>query len=159
MVTIQAGDVLFFKSDGSFIEDEISRVTRSPYVHCAVAVGDGTLIDSNGFIKTREIPLEDEPGYDVFRIPGLTASHAYRMVEYAKSKIGTSYDYEKIAGLFIRFEIFHRFQGFHEKGHYICSSLVDEALIAANVPRKNKDFIGNLSPGEILTYYNFKLIA
>jgi Permuted papain-like amidase enzyme, YaeF/YiiX, C92 family len=157
-VTIQAGDILLYKSNGSFIEDEISKITHSPYVHVAIAVGDGYIIEANGFIRTREIPVSEEPGYDVFRIPGLTDEQRKQIVEFAKSKLGTEYDYGEIVGLLIRFELWPTFPGFHEAGHYICSSLVDQALIAADVHRKNNAFIGNLSPGELLTYYDFKLV-
>lgn len=156
-MTIQAGDILFYKSDGSFIKDAISDITKSPYVHVAIAVGDGTLIESNGFIKTREIPLSDEPGYDVYRIPDLTDSQRKQIVDYAKSKIGTSYDYEMIVGLLIRFEIWPSFPGFHEAGHYICSGLVDDALIAAGVKRKSTKFIGNIAPSELLAEYEFTI--
>lgn len=160
MVRIEAGDVLLFRADESFIEKAISEITRSPYVHCAIAVGDGTLIEANGFIKTREIPLSEEPGFDVYRIPGLTVQQKEEIVNYAKAQIGTGYDYEEIVGLLIRFAIMHKFPGFHEEGHFICSGLVDDAFNAANVPRKNQDFIGNIAPGELLEYYKLdKVLA
>lgn len=158
MVKINAGDVLLFKSSGTFVEDIVCDVTKSEYCHVAIAVGDGTLIEANGFIKTREIPVTQEPGFDVFRVPGLTASQAYRIVEYAKKQIGTHYDYEKIIGLLIRFELFPHFKGLTEEGHFICSGLVDDALIAGGVPRKNQEFIGNLAPCELTEYYHLKRV-
>jgi uncharacterized protein YycO len=142
-----------FHSNGSFIQEAIKDVTKSPYVHCALAVGNGDLIEANGFIRTREIPCSSESGFDVYRIEGLTTQQKAKIISFATSQIGTKYDYEKIAGLLIRFEFLHNFQGFEEKGHYICSGLVDESLIYGNVQRKNNEFLGNLAPGEMLTYY------
>lgn len=159
MVNLEPCDVLMFKSDGSFIQNAISEVTKSPYVHSAIAVGDGNLIESNGFIKTREFPLSGEAGFDVYRIDKLTNEQKEKIINFAQSKIGTKYDYEKILGLLIRFELLPHFKGFTEPGHFICSGLVDEAFFNAAVSRKNKDFIGNLVPGELLTYYKFKRIV
>lgn len=158
-MVIQSCDVLMFKSDGSFFQEAIKDVTKSEYVHCALAVGNGDLIESNGFIKTREIPLSGEAGFDVYRIEGLTNDQKAKILNYAKSKIGTHYDYEKILGLLIRFELLHHFKGFEEAGHFICSGLLDECFIVGGVPRKNQDFENDLAPSELLTYYQLKKVV
>jgi uncharacterized protein YycO len=147
-----------FKSDGSFLQNTISEVTKSPYVHSALAVDSKTLIEANGFIKTREFPLSSETGFDVYRIEGLTGDQKSKIVNYAKSKIGTKYDYEKIVGLLIRFEIFPTFKGFNEAGHFICSGLLDEAFLDGGVQRKNQNFENDLAPCELLEYYKLKKV-
>lgn len=158
MVNIQTCDILFYNSDGSFFQEAIKDITKSQYVHCALAVGNGDLIEANGFITTREIPLSGEPGFDVYRIEGLTNDQKSKILNYVKSKIGTKYDYEKIIGLVIRFKLFHHFEGFTEAGHFICSGLLDEAFLAGGVKRINSCFENNLAPGELLTYYQLKKV-
>lgn len=157
-MNIQTCDILFYNSDGSFFQEAIKDITKSQYVHCALAVGNGDLIEANGFITTREIPLSGEPGFDVYRIDGLTDNQKEKILNFVKSKIGSKYDYEKVIGLLIRFELLPRFKGFSEAGHYICSGLVDEALLAGGVARKTKDFIGDLAPSELLKYYDLRRV-
>lgn len=147
------GDVIFVKLKGP-IADLVSDVEHSPYNHVAMYVGDGNIIEANGFIRTRVIPLSVYDGeYEVYRIPNLPEYQKRKIVDYALSKVGTHYDYLKILGLFIRFELFKRFRGWAERNHFICSELIDLSLHFGDVPRKRLDHLGDISPIELFYYY------
>jgi uncharacterized protein YycO len=155
---VEIGDVVFVKQKG-IIADLISKITKSPFNHVAMYVGNGKIIEANGFIRTRVVPLETYNGeYEIYRIPRLAEYQKRRIVDYALTKVGTKYDYAKILGLFIRFEFLKRFKGFEERNHFICSELIDRSLQAGDVPRKGMDFFGDISPSELFKYYNFERV-
>jgi uncharacterized protein YycO len=156
---VEIGDVVFFKKDGSLINSLIADITHSDYTHVGMVVGENKMVEANGFIKTRSVPMSLITGqYEIYRIPNLTDEQKRKIVAYAESKIGTGYDYEKIVGLFIRFEFLRTFKGFDERNRYICSELVDLSLDAGGVHRLSQENLGNVSPSELLRYYKFNLV-
>lgn len=159
-MVVQAGDVIFFKKTDSIITETIADITHSDYTHVGLMIDDRLMIESNGFIRTRIIPLElvtDQ--YEVHRIPSLTDEQKRKIIDFAICQVGTKYDYEKILGLLIRFEFLRKFKGFDEANRFICSELVDLAFHAGDVPRHTQSQLGNVSPSELFCYYDFEFIG
>jgi uncharacterized protein YycO len=157
---VEIGDIVFFRKTDTLLTRLIANVQHSPYTHVGMIVGDGLMVEAQGFMRTRILPLALEPDkYEIYRIPNLTDEQKRRIVEFAESKVYTKYDYWKAVGLFIRFEFMDRFKGFDESNRYICSELVDMALHAGNVPRRNMDHLGDVSPSELFVYYDLQKVA
>lgn len=155
------GSLVFYKNDHSFVSEAICLITRSQYNHCAIVVGYdeetnvATIIEANGFIKTRTSTIKIDDSHIIYAPKNMTKEMSDKVVQYAFSKIGTEYDYFQILGLFISYVFKEpRFALFNSTNKFICSELVDKAYQYAGVPRKDKDNLGDISPQELFGEYD-----
>ncbi|ATN94569.1 hypothetical protein BSP21_219 [Bacillus phage BSP21] len=47
---------------------------------------------------------------------------------------------------------------FNKVNKYICSEIIDNAFVAAGVPRKDKENIGDVTPQELLDKYDLRKV-
>lgn len=151
---MKKGDVLFYKGT-SLISKLITWVTKSPYTHVALVIGDGEIIESDRFIKTRRIEIDLTEPFDVYTVENLSDETREEIVKYALEFVGTKYDYWQIFRDFIRFVFNKKVSFFEFKNKTVCSDIIDLPYYKANVPRKPIYTIGDVSPGELLDAYPF----
>lgn len=118
------GDLILVRGT-STLAHAIESVEHSPYSHVAGYVGDGKLIEAQGFRRTGYIDASEYAGCaDVYRfvypLPIKVRNH---IVELAKENVGGHYDYLLILWELSRY-LFHLALPFKEaKGMRICSTL------------------------------------
>lgn len=165
------GSVVFYKKDDKdFISKAVSFFENNgEFTHVAIVIDYNEetkvakIIESNGMIKTRESSIVINNDHEIWAVEGLSDDIENKIVEYAQSKIGTSYDYWQIVGLAISltFSLLKRddISFFNNKNKFICSELVDMAYHSSGVNRNNNDNIGNVTPQELLGEYKFIKIS
>lgn len=159
------GNLVFFKKTNSFISRTIAKVTNSEFTHVGLIVGYDestgviTIIESDGFVKTRVSRLELDERYVIYTTGNQPQEVIDGIVEYAYSKLGTSYDYLQIITLFMSL-VFKRERNayFSTTNKFICSELVDMAYYTAGVKRKSNKNIGNVTPQELFEVYDLREI-
>ncbi|AYP68261.1 enoyl-CoA hydratase/carnithine racemase-like [Bacillus phage vB_BcoS-136] len=158
------GDVLFFKANDSLISRIIASITKSHYTHVGLIVSYdemtriATIIESDRFVKTRLRMIDlDEEVHVVYTTGEKDEKQIAKILEYAYKSLGTRYDYLQIIGLFISllFKKGERNNYFNRSNKLICSELIDLSYYKAGVKRLHNDFIGNITPQELLDAYEF----
>lgn len=155
------GDVVFFKKTNSFISKIIANITNSEFTHVGLIVdydketGLATIIESNRFIETRLTEVKLDKNHVVFTTGNKPDNMTKCIVDFAYKKIGTKYDYFQILGLLLSL----LFKGdrnsyFNSTNKFLCSELIDLAYFKAGVKRNSLQNIGNITPQELLQYYN-----
>lgn len=100
---MRPGDLIFVKGT-SFIDREIENISRSPYSHVAGVIEGTTLIEAQGFTKTRYQTLDFYAGkYDVFTCDEATDAERAQIVRYVTSKLGTHYAYLLVGWELVRY--------------------------------------------------------
>lgn len=116
-----------FITESDFISDAIRLVTFSRISHTEIATETGTWIGAHASGGVQERPADYcKPSIELAYILPVADSTYAKVLGFARSKIGTSYNFEDIAGLFVHHDI-------SEHGHYICSMFVLEALMAGGL--------------------------
>lgn len=118
---LKFGDILLFKGKG-FISKAIEIVTKSPYSHAAIYIGNYHLVEAlpNGISVShlRDIPT----GYDVYRYEGLTDEQKAKMNDFILQKIATKYNYEELFAALLEEELNIKIP--FNKSQLICSQFV-----------------------------------
>jgi hypothetical protein len=143
----------------------------SRYTHSALYIGDGMVIDSTweGGVKIRSLAdlLDESSRVGVLRLPGLTSDQADQVIEAAKSKVASEYNFEgvkmlgvqkldaltgmsqqslgNIVGVLGKAE--HLPAGATDNGKYACSELIVSAFKAINIPLSQAS---GFTPGDMI---------
>jgi uncharacterized protein YycO len=158
LVNIQPGDVIFYKPSG-LIGWVISKITKSPYSHVAIAVDSDTILESNRFITTRLANIEKgKKVYHVYRLNGVTEIQQRDIVEHSMTTLGTKYDYLQILGLFFRYVFRLNYLSFNQHNKFICSENIDYAFLMSNIPRRDLQNLLDISPQELFEKYDLKRV-
>ncbi|MCZ8512394.1 hypothetical protein O9H85_08100 [Paenibacillus filicis] len=133
---IKPGDVLFVWGNG-LIDHIIEEITDGPS-HVALFVNDTTLCEAQSGREVGEIDLSfymSENNYlEIWRDLSLTDDERTKMIQFAKSKYGSKYDYVLIPLELFHFEISLNIDWYKEHQKYICSTYINE--IGKSVNRK-----------------------
>lgn len=150
---IRPGDIVFYRPTG-LIGWAISKITRSEYSHVALAIDAYNIIEADKFIKSRISNLYYiEEIHSVYRLKGASELQKHQVVNNAMTMLGVGYDYKQIMGLYLRL-VFHRDSStFNTANKYICSEIIDNALIMADIPRKDNRNVGDITPQELFDKY------
>lgn len=96
---LQPADVIV-STTRAFVSRIIRLGTVSPVSHVMIYVGDGKVIEAVGH-GVREIPLADAIQDAIlavaYRVPGLDAAAAARVVAHARSRVGNPYNFAGVA--------------------------------------------------------------
>jgi hypothetical protein len=123
--------IIRFVTQGGFVSEAIRVVTFSEFSHAEIGTPSGTWIGAHDIGGVQERPAD----YYVatferrYAVPMTDEQYAAAMA-YARSKIGTKYDFEDILGLLIHKDI-------TSKGSEICSMFVFQTLLAAGIQSLN----------------------
>jgi hypothetical protein len=127
--------IRFINSDG-FVSWAIDTVTNSLWDHTEIETETGTWIGAHasGGVEERAADYCKPTRERRYAIP-CTDEQLAAIMQYARSKIGTKYDFEDIAGLLFRT------RKLHSKGRNICSAFVLMSAFAGQL------FMLNIEPG------------
>jgi Permuted papain-like amidase enzyme, YaeF/YiiX, C92 family len=160
---MMVGDVIFFKKSTSLISRLIAFLTSSNYTHVGLIVeydettGIVTIIESDRFVNTRlNTFLIDEKKHVVYTTGEKTEEQLDRIMKFAFDSIGKKYDYFQIIGLMLS-EITKGGRYFNNSNRFICSELIDLAYYSAGVERLTNYNLGNVTPQELISCYNFRV--
>lgn len=157
---MEAGDVVFFRAQDTWISRLVSRVTKFPYTHVALAIDGKRIIEANRFIKTRVVELElDHTQHTLYRVPDLTFEQIVKIRERALLFSGYPYDYLQIASWFFQLVFKWERDVFNRTNKLICSELIDYAYIAGGVNRNSAEGLGNVTPAMLLEHYDLREVA
>lgn len=91
MNKVKFGDILLFKSDGSF-QDNFIRIVSRNYTHIGIYIGDGWVLEA-GVKGVRRLKITDkyEKLVSVYRIKDVDLKALHRMVSLGESHEGDNY--------------------------------------------------------------------
>lgn len=151
---IRPGDIIFYRPTG-LIGWAISKITHSEYSHVALAIDSYNIIEADKFIKSRISNLYYvEDIHRVYRVKGITDYERQQAVNNALTMVGVRYDYKQILGLYLRLVFRKDSTTFNKANKYICSEIVDNAFIAADIPRRDNSNLGDITPQELFEKYD-----
>jgi len=158
MVNVKPGDIVFYRPTG-FIGWAISKITKSEYSHVSLAIDSYNIIEADKFIKSRISNLYYiETIHSVYRVKDIDEDERHKVVQNAMTMLGVGYDYKQIFGLYLRM-IFHRDSTtFNQANKYICSEIIDNAFIMADIPRKDTNNLGDITPQELFSKYELERV-
>jgi uncharacterized protein YycO len=167
---LKPGDILLRCS--SALASQMTEVMIwSRYTHSALYIGDGMIIDSTweGGVKIRSLAdfLDESSRVGVLRLPGLTSDQAEQVVEAAKSKAASAYNFEGVKALGAQkldaltglpqqslgnlLGILGKAEqlpaGATDNGKYACSELIASAFKAINIPLSQAS---GFTPGDMI---------
>ncbi|PGZ95597.1 hypothetical protein COE51_19620 [Bacillus pseudomycoides] len=151
MQLLKKGDVIAVYGENDIVSLSIEIITHSPISHVALVVDpeNKQLIEANMNRKIGYKSLDDYRNHClILSIPSLTDEQRDKIVEYAKTQIGESYDFRAIIEEFLRYTLKFNFvpSEMNEK-RFICSTLVNSAYLSAGVKLTNQYLP---SPNDIL---------
>jgi len=129
---MRAGDLILVRGN-DLLDRAIERVEHSPYSHVAGYVGDGLIIQAEGFRRTDYGALSFYGGQGVFTCPGLTDEQRRRIVAYVEAQVGTHYDYLCLAWELARYALHLALPRWVERERFLCSTLWADAYLSAGV--------------------------
>lgn len=161
------GNVLFFKKTDSWISMLISKLTKSEYTHVGLIVGYDektnavTIIESDRFSVAKERQLIiDEKKHFIYTVPNKTKDMEEKIVKYAYQCIGIEYDYIQVLWLFFSLIFkYDRYSFFNNANRFICSEIIDLALLKSGAKRLNPMNVGNITPQELLGLYDMVAVV
>ena|ERR1700744_1986814 len=120
-----------FITETDVISDAIRLVTFSEWSHTEIMTDEGTYIGahSDGGVQERPADYTKVSRERRYSIP-VSDWAQEEIMKFARSKIGTPYDFEDIAGLFLHHDL-------TEKKTEICSMFVLEAAMAGGLQMLN----------------------
>lgn len=126
---LRIGDIIIVHGKG-LISELIEEVSNGIYSHVAIYVGNGCVIEAEGFKKTGYAQVSKYAGQaDVFRYNYLSDVQQQNIVKYLKGQIGGRYDWKLLLFEFIRYT-FNRTLRYKENFRcHICSMLAKDAYI------------------------------
>lgn len=90
----------------------------------------------------------------MYRVKGITDYERQQAVNNALTMVGVRYDYKQILGLYLRLVFRKDSTTFNKANKYICSEIVDNAFIAADIPRRDNSNLGDITPQELFEKYD-----
>ena len=163
------GDVIFFRKDNTLISKVIAKVTNSEFTHVGLIIGYdeatkvATIIESNRFVNTRVDMIElDETRHVVYTTGEKPQEQIDRIMFYAGKLVGMKYDYLQTIGFMLSYLMRSRgrkwfSKWFNSKNKLICSELIDLVYYKSGVQRNNVIDLGNISPQDLLSVYDFRI--
>jgi len=130
---MQIGDIGLDKGIG-WISKTIEDFEHSQYSHATAYVGDGILIEADGFDPTGDAPITKYKNQlDIYTCESLTEVQREGIKDFLQGQIGTRYDFLLLIIEAIRYSM-HIVLPYKEpfKSH-ICSTLVADAYKAVGV--------------------------
>jgi len=125
----------------SAIDRLIQWQTRSPYSHAAIWMPNASVIESaNGIGVRHRMACVDDATADVFTVPGATAAHWMRAIDFCTAEIGCKYDWIGIARFITR-------KPGGDPDRWFCSELVAAACRAGGFPLLARIEPWAISPG------------
>lgn len=142
-LVLRPGDLIF--CHGSSLVDRIIQfVTRSKYNHAAIYIGNGQVMEAQGFRTVGIQSLSFYAGqYDVYRIP-MSNAQLLSGLMWLKHQEGVQYDYWDIFVLFMRC-VFRLTIPWHECHRLICSRLGRDFLFQCKIPIPDQ----NMTPEDL----------
>lgn len=129
---MRPGDLIFVRGKGLVVKP-IKLVTRSKYSHVCGYVKKDLFIGVQDFRKTRYEVLKRYEGVsDVYTCDILTSWQRAMIVTYAKSELGSRYDYLLLGWEAVRY-LFGITLPYSRNGKRICSTLWADAYRTAGV--------------------------
>lgn len=121
-----------FVTDHDFVSWAIRKVTFSEFSHVELVTDEGTYIGAHarGGIKERVDDPDDLPTFERRYSLPCTQAQKDKIFAYARSKIGTKYNFRDIFGLLIH-------SNFSSPNRLICSMFVFEAALAGGIQMLN----------------------
>jgi cell wall-associated NlpC family hydrolase len=150
---MKPGDILLVQGEG-VLSDAIEFFTHGGFSHSGIISSEGTCIEALGHgVAERAIEYDR---YAIYEVIGITDEERQKVIEAARSLIGTPYDYTQDLGFAIN--ALRKTLGlpkiknlFDEDHRLICSALVDIAFRSTGIILRP-----DLNPGDIsptgLTY-------
>lgn len=125
---IQPGDILFYGSSGNLTDMAIAFFTRSPFVHCSVAISPFSQIEAlgQGIIQS-SIPTPRAIWHLQDNSTDYDTQDLAEAIDWLKSMVGKPYGYSDIATAMRVLTGFYAVQ----IGHFDCSALCTEFLVKA----------------------------
>jgi len=157
---MKAGDLVFFKST-SLIGRIITKLTKSEFSHVAMATDETHIIESNYYIKTREIELTPDRASHIaiYRVNELTPEQAERVVQFARMLIGTPYDFVGILVWFIRLLFKWNIPNLvNDLNRMWCSELVDVAYSSVGIDLVPEQPYGDVTPEDLVKSSKVSLV-
>lgn len=116
------GDLIVCRNGPNPIERAIERVEDSDIFHIAGYVGDGQIIQAEGFRATGYGALSFYRGQDIYTWPAwVTDEQRAGIVKWAKAHVGGKYAYGVLFWELIRYACHVKLPWWAEYNHYICS--------------------------------------
>lgn len=143
---LKKGDIIFVYGS-SLIDKAIEFITRSKYNHIAIYIGEGKVMEAQGFrtVGTQDINLYNGV-YDAYRIP-LTNEQIEQGLNWLIKQEGREYDYWDIFVLLLRCTIKFRIP-WHEGKRILCSRLGRDFVSNCNIKIPNK----NMTPEDFFEW-------
>lgn len=148
MMEIKKGDVVLCKAKG-LLGYAIKLYTKTDYSHALFAISDNQLIEAWG-TRVRIVPKSDieKRDYDVYRYKwGLSNDQLLTMTDYAASQVGVSYDWSQLFG-YLRYGL-KKDNGWNTPNEMICSELVDNIFLAADIDLMPNKKMGDMTPDDL----------
>lgn len=154
---MQKGDIIFTYPTNLYGR-LIAWATRSPFSHVALYAGDGYIIESNAFVRTRQIYRKDfYDEYEIMTHPTLSEEEREAIVAYAIERIGARYDYLQILAIIIRMITGLHISLFDQPHRYICTELIGKAYASIGVSLLPHIPTDSVSPSELRLSYILRL--
>lgn len=146
---MKVGDVINFKGKGP-LSFTISKFTNSPYVHSALYIGKGKIIEShwNG-VQYRDLREYKERDFDVFRHPTANKLKRANAIIWAQQQVGKKYDYFGLIGIGFSILTKKRDNPFDDKDRYWCSELIADAYLKSKIHLNVNPKTYLVSPGDL----------
>ena len=120
-----------FITESDLLSDAIRLVTFSEWSHVEIMTETGTYIGAHasGGVQERPANYTKVSRERRYAIP-VTDEQLAKIMTFARSKVGTPYNFEDIAGLFLHHDL-------TQKGREICSMFVTQAAMVGGVAMLN----------------------
>ena len=130
---MQVGDIGLDKGIG-WISKTIEEFEHSQYSHATAYIGDGLLIEADGFDPTGDVPITKYKNQlDIYTCDSLTEVQRHGIYDFLEEQRGTRYDFLLLVIEAIRYGL-HVILPYKEPFRsHICSTLVADAYKEVNV--------------------------
>lgn len=143
---MKAGDIIFI--DGGTLKSWlIKKLLKSQFSHVALAVSETDIIEIDFLKKVQQKP-NPYKNYCIGRVKGVNTEQLKEVVKFAESKIGVSYDYLQILGLFLE-TVFNIRNYINQRNRLICSELIYLAYYSQGIDLMPNKSIEDITPEDL----------
>jgi hypothetical protein len=148
---MQTGDILFFKGD-TLISKFISKVTRLPYTHVAIALSGSLILEADRFVNVRIRELEDDEIFIVKRCNSLSDIDKKIMAHHGVFKLsGTiKYDYFHVFHWLVRILLGKDSSFVSGMNRVYCTEVIDYLYLLVGIDLVPDRPTGDLLPEHLL---------
>lgn len=148
-----AGDLVFFHGKG-IVSWLIRKVSHGNYNHCAMALSDTLVLESewNSGTRIRNIEAYKKEGAEITVVPmDITKEQKKKLYKMCNSNLSAKfYDWKQIAKLFMKYVFHITINKKNTRDKVICSELVSILLLDLGIT--DDISIIEFSPQELYTY-------